>query len=220
MNLYSYINKMEFPEEIYVNIFANISDSKTLNGVLRTSKTFNRIMLEFVPKLRPLLLTEKTCTKELKIYRRDENDKCFKQYRTAIQNIIYQVNPYGNKEGYYRVYNEANVILRELIYFNDIIISKTGFINGIKFQTWSYKDGKANGLYRAESRDGSVMTGQYINNKRHGLFVKKYGDIIINEGNYNDGKQHGIFKYRAKRNGNLYKEEIFDMGKLVSTKRY
>ena len=127
--------------------------------------------------------------------------------------IKYEIDVKKNvKNGFYKVFNSNNVLLKEMIYSNDTLngLEKNYFDNAILAREYNWKNGKKNGIEKNYDMTGK-LEGEFVleNDKYNGPFKYFYPDgKLKQEGKYvNDAIEGELKTYY--QNGNL--KEIVSM---------
>ncbi|NDV47065.1 hypothetical protein D0T49_08405 [Paludibacter sp. 221] len=171
-------------------------------------------------------------------YTETDKIKAQGQYKDGKKTGVWK---YGKKDGEpteEETY-EAGDLRKVIKYYTDgSIESERSMLNGKKHGVekqydWesgrlkaekNYENGKQVGRqmqYYTSSTNSYVQVSNYSKeSKLDGKFTETYAetDKIKIQGQYNGGKKMGVWKYGYK-NGNIYKEEKYEDGKLIETKK-
>lgn len=139
------------------------------------------------------------------------------------QNPINQVNSKGKKQGYWKKYDDKNVLLYEGTFANDVPVgefkyyypngklkSTTNFIQGVhKVHTVMY-----------DEQGKKAAEGNFIDQQKDSIwnYYNSAGTLIKTEG-YNKGKKEGAWRTFSSQTGTLLEEDFYRGDKRNGTCR-
>ena len=155
----------------------------------------------------------------------------------------------GKKDGIWKLFNSNGSLKlseeyvegdkrKQISYYSDgSIRSEANFLSGEEHGTQKYYDKESGRLMSEKNFENGKRVGHQMQYYPDGDYIQisnysilgvrdgKYREIydkdykLRTEGRYNDGRRDGVWKYGSK-DGKITKEEKYDKGKLIETKKF
>ena len=139
------------------------------------------------------------------------------------QNPINQLNSKGKKQGYWKKYDDKNVLLYEGTFANDVPVGefKYYYPNG-KLKSTSYFMQGVHKVHTVmyDEQGNKAAEGNFIDQQKDSIwnYYNSAGTVIQTEG-YNKGKKEGAWRTYSNETGTLLEEDFYRGGKRSGTCR-